>query len=107
MFAADVAALGSCAGRPCWRSTKRGYRYKDSVGVAGGVRRLRLGAGGDGSARLYARAGAENLVVPVGPLPAPVLVQLALDDGQSQRCWQSTFSDFLRNDGRVLVARSP
>ena len=105
VLSADVASLGVCGEGDCWNATLDGYLYRDALGSSYGVRTLRLAVGIDGTSRLYARGAGSNLILPKGPLLAPVIVQLAVADGQAEHCWQSTFSDFVRNDGRVLRAQ--
>jgi len=101
---ADVPSLGTCNDQPCWIAHESGFRYADTQALAAGVRAMRLRAGDDGAAYLYARAGGENLELPVGPLAAPVVMQLRATDDGADRCWQSTFTAFKRNDAQVLRA---
>lgn len=104
-LSADAAGIGDCGGAPCWSSTGVGYRYEDPAGRAGGLLRLDLQAGQEGAARIRARAGGEHLLLPSGPFSASLIVQLRAANGPTVRCWESQFSDFMRNDGRVLRAR--
>ena len=104
VLAAEIPPAGDCDGSPCWSADDDGYVYADSSGAAGGITRLRLTTDVNGEARVFARAAGVNVTLPIGALPHPVVVQLAVDDGQSNSCWESIFTDSKRNDGRILRA---
>jgi hypothetical protein len=86
---AELSAGGSCAGKPCWKSTKTGFRYRNPPLVPDGVAGLTLKSGGDGRARiaLQARGTALGLALPFAP---PVTVQLQRTDGAA--CWDARFA---------------
>jgi len=88
---AEVPGGNLCSGKPCWRSRGvKGYRYKDKNGFAGGIRSIRLTAGGDGKAKLSVKAKAGFLMLPsLPPLQNPgVVMQLKNSQGV---CWASRF----------------
>jgi hypothetical protein len=88
----DVPAGGaSCAGRPCWRATKRGFKYVDRSGARDGVTWLLLREGFDGAAYVTLEAAGANLPMPALPLvdDPRMVVQLRNDLG---RCWGAEFS---------------
>jgi len=70
-----VPAAGTCAGVPCWKATRRGFRFKDPT-AAGGAAKLRLITGAKGS-RVELRA--RNLSG-VADLPVPLKVRLVRHD---------------------------
>lgn len=94
-----VPAGGTCGGKPCWRPTTRGYRYRDGAGTRDGVKSLVLEAGRKRSISVRAAAG-----VPIDGLPAttPVLVQVKGSEGQ---CWEATMDETLINGPTELRAR--
>jgi uncharacterized delta-60 repeat protein len=78
-----VPAAGACGGVPCWKTTRRGFRYRDAAGAHDGVTRLRLAAGA-GGARIDLKAkGLRD----VPELPAPVRVRVVRGDGE--RCFEA------------------
>jgi len=105
-MSADLFGQGDCGGSACWTSIEDGFRYRDAAAAASGVTELRLHAGPDGRAHAYLRAGGERLQIAKGPFDAPLVVRLMADNGSDMHCWESTFSNFVRNDGRVLRAHS-
>ena len=75
---------GLCNGRPCWRETNSGFKYRSreltivlKEGIAG---HAKIGVTGKGGT---------NPPLPALPLPQPATVQVVNDDGI---CWESTFS---------------
>jgi hypothetical protein len=106
VLSAEIPPAGDCDASPCWSAEDDGYLYSDSSAAADGITSLRLATDVNGKARLFARAAGVNLVLPVGALSHPVIVQLAVDDGESNSCWESIFLDSKRNDGRILRAVS-
>jgi hypothetical protein len=97
----SVPAGGTCGGKPCWRPTAHGYRYKDRTAARYGVKRLELTAGRGG--RVDVRAAGAG--VSLAPLPAslPVVVQVKGSDGQ---CWESDFFAAEVNAPTELRARA-
>jgi len=85
-----IAAGGTCGGKPCWRATNGGFRYKDADAAAEGIRQVVLKSGGAGRSKIQVRAQGTKLAPP--PLPftqAPkTTVQLRSSAGQ---CWEADY----------------
>jgi CSLREA domain-containing protein len=101
----SAPAGGTCGKRPCWRATSSGYTYADQLIDPDGVKRILL-AGGDvaGKAKITLKAKGFGLGGHPLPFVAPVRVQL-LRSGAAT-CWDATFRQFARNDGKTFNARS-
>jgi hypothetical protein len=90
IFQAAVPAGGTCGGAPCWKALGgNGYRYRDSVGTAGGVRALVLKAGGEGKTSVTVKGKGQTLLLPALPLPVPVTMRVRASTGA---CWADTFT---------------
>ena len=113
-----VGALGlvrageRCAGRDCWRSTRKGYRYQDRAQESDGVQKASLIPGAAGSSRIHIRGGndaAKGLTRFPAGLAAALLgsesatVQIVRDD--SPACFSATFDRVLRNHTGEFRAR--
>jgi hypothetical protein len=85
---------GTCAGKPCWSRTKRGFAYRDKDRTPSGVDRLTLDVHGPTDTRITLKAQGGNLETPAPPLALPVTVQLLNAQGT---CWQSSFASASRN----------
>jgi hypothetical protein len=92
-----------CADVGCWRGSGPTRAYRDATGGPGGVRKMNLTAGSDGSARVTIVAGGEQLRLPPLPLVPPVTVQLDTDGA----CWQADYGaeGIRRNDGAAFSGR--
>ncbi len=99
---AAIDAGGQCAGKPCWRPTKKGYRYRDKNLLAGGVKTINLISGDPGRSRIIVRGKGDNLDMPSLGLTPPVTAQLENDAGA---CWGATYSSPIANDPTLLKAR--
>jgi cysteine-rich repeat protein len=75
--------------KPCWKPTKKGYRYVDKALTPDGLLKLDLRAGIDGKAKILAIGRGANLPMPVLPLATPLRVQLLAGNGQ---CWEAVYS---------------
>jgi hypothetical protein len=81
-------AAGDCHGKPCWRSTAKGFRYDDKDRTPDGIQRLDLKTGPTGKAQVQLSAKGVHFHPPALPISnLPVTVQLRSSAGQ---CWQST-----------------
>lgn len=78
-----------CGGKPCWKSSRKGFGYKDRLGAGDGVKQVSLVAGAAGKASVQVKAG--GVALPDLPLPfsSPVTVQLRAPSGV---CWGATYS---------------
>ena len=111
LFRSEVAAGGSCGGRPCWSANGRmGFKFASDGGNATGVTNLLLLAGADGRARIKFQGRGVNLSdrpfeIPHPPLVVPLTAQLQSEHGQ---CWEARFSrpGLSRNDNQEFRARA-
>jgi uncharacterized delta-60 repeat protein len=81
----------TCAGKPCWKTTPSGFRYRDKAGTPDGIGTAKLGSGAAGKAKHGINGKGASLGVPTLPLTPPVIARLQRDD-DPDRCWQATFS---------------
>jgi uncharacterized delta-60 repeat protein len=101
LVASSVPPAGICRGKPCWKPTSSGFKYKNGDAD---VKTLRLKAGPDGTPKIILNARYSSRF----PLPlvgGPFRVQLQGDAG---RCWESTYApaNVVRNTDRKFKARS-
>ncbi len=89
-FSTGIAAGGTCDGKPCWKASATGFRYKDPTASAGGVRQLALKAGAAGRSKIQVRGQGAGLALPTLPFAQDptVTVQLRSSAGA---CWESTY----------------
>lgn len=96
---------GICAGRPCWKKTKSGYRYGDVELTPEGMRVLKLRSGGPGKAKLIVRARGQNLQMPALPLSAdPQIRALVYHTGGG--CWMADFPVLRKNTATLVKAKN-
>jgi hypothetical protein len=82
---------GTCAGRPCWRSTNSGFSYVNRDRTTNGLSKITLRAGSTGKTRISLQG--KGSALGLGSLqfvqdPA-VIVQMLDSDGG---CWEADFS---------------
>src|SRR6185503_2169399 len=84
----DAVAPGgrSCRRRPCWASTRKGFRYVDRRAGFEGILRVKLRTGAEGKAAASVVGRGEELEPPPLPLVPPVAVQLHAGTGA---CWDA------------------
>jgi YVTN family beta-propeller protein len=104
---ADVGPQGSCGGKPCWRQTGSGLKYKDKTLSAAGTQLITLKAGSPGKASALWKGKGSNLPLPQLPaqgLALPVTVQLNNSDGT---CWEAGYgsSDVKKNGSSQFKAK--
>jgi hypothetical protein len=105
---AEVPSLGTCDGRDCWKVTgTKGFKYKDKAGSTDGITDIKLRAGEDGKTQVQVKARGAGFETPTPPLDSPVVAQLTVSDGESLRCWQTTFSSPTRNQDGTFKAKGP
>ena len=85
---ARIPADSTCAGRPCWRETSSGFKYKDNETSPDGIRNLSLKEGATGKAVIILRGKGVDLDVPPLPMTQPVRVQLRNTDDV---CWEAVY----------------
>ncbi len=88
---AEIPPAGSCGGKPCWKATSKGFRYKDSLLLQDGIKVITLKSGGDGTAKIILKGKGSNLDLPSLPLDQDqqVIAQIKNDTGA---CWEARFS---------------
>jgi hypothetical protein len=91
--------------KPCWTTTKTGFRYRDSDGASDGVRSMVLQEGLEpGKARIVVVGKGAQLGVPsLVTLVPPLTVQLANSDG---RCWEASYSFPARFEPSTFKAKA-
>ncbi len=87
---------GTCAGKPCWKSIKGGFKYKDKDLTPDGLSFLLEKAGAALAAKIIVKGKGPNLAVPTLPLTPTVTVQLKKNDDPGI-CWQATYSTTIKN----------
>jgi len=101
---ATAPAGGTCAGRPCWISRAKSFRYDDRQLTPTGTGSLDLRAGDARAARIKMRGKGAHLTMPSLPVRSlPVTAQLVDSDGS---CWGSTFTSAQENDAGRFKAFS-
>jgi endoglycosylceramidase len=97
VLSTGIAAGGTCDGKPCWRATRTGFRYRDPGAAAEGVRQVVLKAGAAGRSTVQARGKGGALALPGLPFAqSPKLtVQLRSSTGP---CWEAAYSSPARRN---------
>jgi hypothetical protein len=98
---------GDCAGKPCWKSTGKGFLYKDKNAAADGIQLLNLKSGADGKAKIILKGKGANLHLPALPLAQDhaVIAQLKNNRGPGE-CWEARFSGVpKKNDASQFKAK--
>jgi hypothetical protein len=101
---ATAPADGICAGKPCWKETRTGFKYKSKDLMPDGLQKITLKEGDTGKAKIAVKGKGLNLGLPSLPLSPPVRVQLKRSDGSA--CWDATFSNPVANDTGRFKAKS-
>jgi hypothetical protein len=92
VMSAAVPAGGTCGGKPCWKATRAGFRYRNKALTPDGIISLSLKEGKKpGKTRIALKGKNQNLPVPVLPLAqdSTVTVQLKNSEGV---CWETRHS---------------
>ncbi len=95
---ATLPAGGTCGPASCWRSTPRGYRYRN--GAAGAVKDVVFETGG--RPRIDIRASGSELSLGTLPAVSPLFVQVKNANGN---CLWASFWDLRTNGSTLLQAR--
>jgi hypothetical protein len=96
-----VPPAGVCDGKPCWKETSKGFRYKDRALGNDGLKLINLKSGPGGKAKIIVKGQGSNLNLPVLPLDQDqtVIAQLKNNVGGSE-CWEARFTGpAKKNDG--------
>jgi len=103
LFHGTVPSGGTCNGRPCWRPTGAGFRYRNGAALPDGLTKVVLKPGSNGSAGAIVKGRGEPLDLPSMPITPPITVQLQEESGP---CWTATYeaSGVRVNDGEVFRA---
>jgi len=88
---------GQCGGRPCWRQTPTGFKYRDPTALRHGVSSLRMRQPLIGAAIITVRAQGPAIGLPASlMLMQPLIVQVKNSQGI---CWGDQYSaPAIRND---------
>jgi hypothetical protein len=91
VIASGIPAGGTCGTKPCWKTTKRGFKYADKDASRGGVTAMTLKEGLEGAAQTTLKGRGSDLSLPPLPLSqdSKVTVQLRNDLGT---CWEAVFT---------------
>ena len=96
-------AGGACAGKPCWKFDRTGYKYSDKELTPDGLFKIHLAAGDASTAKITITAKGSNMGSPPLPLTSPVTVQLLRSDDGT--CWNATFSAPNLNSAERFIGR--
>ena len=104
IMSTSAPADGTCAGKPCWTTTRKGFKYSDPDLTPAGTKQLVLKEGTPDRAKLGLKGKGINLMLPARPIQTlPVTVQLLNSNGT---CWTTTFSSARKNDAAQFKAIS-
>jgi YVTN family beta-propeller protein len=101
----DVPPQGTCGGAECWKATGSGMKYKDKTQSTGGMQLITLKEAAAGKARVLAKGGGSNLLLPAFPpegLALPLTVQLK---NSNNRCWTAEYDTPTKSDASQFKAR--
>lgn len=90
---AIIPPAGTCSGRPCWKSTGKGFKYSDRAASRRGMRLINLKTGPSGKAKMLVKGQGSLLALPPLPLiqDQTVIVQMK-NDRLAGECWDARFS---------------
>jgi hypothetical protein len=100
-----IPAGGSCRGKPCWKPTKKGFKYTDKDLTPDGALQLLLLPGADGVAKIIFKGKGANLGMPPLPPTTPVTVQLKRIDNPGV-CWDADYTTPTKSLPDQFKARS-
>ncbi len=98
---------GICDGKPCWKTTRKGFKFKDKLTTNDGVKLINLKSGPAGKAKIIFKGQGLNLNLPALPLQQDqqVIVQLK-NDINAGECWEARFSaPAKKNDSGIFKDR--
>ncbi len=90
---AMVPPGGTCAGKPCWKTTRRGFKYRDRDLTNSGIKVVNLKSGAAGKAKIIVKGKGPNLNLPSLPLnqDQQVIAQIK-NNINAGECWEARFS---------------
>jgi hypothetical protein len=95
VFRGRLYAGGGCAGKPCWKATSVGFKYKDKDRSPDGLTGAGFKSGTvPGQASIKVKGKGTLIGMPTLPLVTPVVVQLQGIGG----CWETTHTTPLVTD---------
>lgn len=90
----SIPAGGMCSGKPCWKTTTKGFKYKDKLGTSNGVTGLSLSMNtAPGKAKIGVQGKGMNLLIPTLPLDQTTPVQVQLINSTTSVCWGASYSN--------------
>ena len=90
---AIVPPGGVCNDKPCWKTTKRGFKFRDPALANDGVKVITLKSGTSGKAKIVLRGKGPNLNVPALPLMQDQTVIAQIKNNiNAGECWEARFS---------------
>ena len=90
---AIVPPAGTCKGRPCWKSTGKGFKYADRDRARNGMRVINLKAGGDNKAAILVKAQGPGIGLPSLPLQQnQAVIAQVKNDRLAGQGWESRFT---------------
>ncbi len=87
-----------------WKTTTRGYKYKDKSALARGVHSIVLKQGVDGASSIIVKGKASNLTMPALPLSQDTKVTVQFSNENA--CWEGNYSTNTSNEAGQFKARS-
>lgn len=86
IFAGEVPAGGTCKGKPCWKSQKDGFKYRDAAQNADGITAIDLRTFGRG---IKIEGKGANLPLPTTlPDPVDIVAKVIAGQGAATKCWR-------------------
>ncbi len=96
---AIVPPGGTCGSKPCWKTTGKGFRFKDTATANDGIKLLNLKSGTDGKAKIILKGAGTNLNFPSLPLTQDQTVIAQVKNNiNSGECWEARFSSPARKN---------
>jgi len=91
LFNIGVPAGGTCGTKPCWKTTKYGFAYKNKAATPDGAVAFVVKSGIDGKASVKVAAKTASLAMPsFPPVALPVVAQVI--NTSNNTCFTATFS---------------
>lgn len=97
-----IARVAADPGQGWLPKGTKGFQKKDSEGVTDGLRKLALGAGPDGKAKITLAAKGAGTPANALPVTTPLTAQLRNDVGV---CWGATYASPKKNDATQVNAK--